>query len=978
MEGPVSARRALAVRLERLQTELRWQAKTQKAAVAEANRRRRIAAGRSGEAPWPRREGGVDLSPQAVNDWFPKRKGSKETSVPQDFEDLWSVVAVMLEWTGQITDRASADRFRRDWNTVHKEAQRGTRLDEQVRGYLEAARKAAEQHPHPGLPGEIPPSLAKVYVRQLSTPVAREGLDASRRGTPTAVVEPAEVVFRTAERVCVLIASPGGGKSTLLRTRLRDAAGDWLGATENTPKIGAAVPVWVSARILAAEETSVPDALAAATRTLSRYGRHPGLDKSRFLQRPCTVAHWQLLVDGLDELPNAAQRRAVLEKLANAVAGDPLLYRCVVATRPLTENELDVLDSVLGRQVPRYDLQPFTADDLHIYTKLYFGTRWPQEEAARRAHQFTGALRSAFLAELARTPLMAFTLCQLYLADPDRPLPRGRTAVYEAFTDLVYENNQSKHVADSHEEAINHLVQSLQSPRARQEADEAARKVHEQLPELIDYLAHQWLTGHQAPAAATLASHKSLHRPSRVHPELWEAFLEDLLRHTGLLLHRADGLSFPHRTFLEYHAARHATRNQQTRRQTLHQLFGAAQSAPGWQNQEPSYLGFLIDGLLTPHDDPISEATKAHLKGLTASAGQREYDFLVQQTLLRTNLPYRSTIQQLARFATDRVLDDYDRIGAARVLAEVDVERGTRLLESFAADPTLGPSERVYAARGLTEVRAQVDGHRLRSVATRYTTVPDRYRAMVAAQELVEVGVVRGTRLLTPATDPSLRTPDLLHAAWELVKVDAERGARLLETLATDTTFTTGKRLDVARELVKVDAERGTRLLETLATDTAFNTFGRLQAARALAQADRTRNLGAQLLQSFATDRTLNTADRVWAARELVNVDAEQGTGLLEHLATDPALIAYDRVWAAWGLAEVDAEQGIRLLEHLATDPALIASHRVLAARGLADVDRKRGTRLLESFASDPTLDTSGRVQAARALAELRRRMEDG
>lgn len=375
----------------------------------------------------------MDLSLQAVNDWFPKQKGSKEPSVPADFEDLWSLVAVMLEWTTQLTDKRSVGSLRYDWNKLYEDAQRGTGLDEKVRTYLQAVRKVAEQHPHPGIPSWAAPPLAEVYVRQRTTLLARDGRDASRGDDDSAAagsgprvnveVEPAEAVFRKADRVCVLIAGPGCGKSTLLRTRLGEAAGEWLDGAGSAGKSGAAVPVWVSARSLVGEETQVPDALAAATRNLSRYGRHPELDAARFLERPCTGAHWQLLVDGLDELPNASDRRAVLEKLANAVAEDPPLYRCVVATRPLAGNELNVLDCVLGRQAPHYDLQPFTPGDLRTYTEKYFGTRWQQEEATRRAQQFTAALLSASLAELARTPLMSFMLCQLYLTDPERPRP---------------------------------------------------------------------------------------------------------------------------------------------------------------------------------------------------------------------------------------------------------------------------------------------------------------------------------------------------------------------------------------------------------------------------------------------------------------------------------------------------------------------------------------------------------------------------
>ncbi|MFG1858406.1 NACHT domain-containing protein [Actinomadura geliboluensis] len=805
---PVSGRAALAAQLGLLQAGLRRIGKTQKAAVEEANRRRRRAAGRPQDRPWPRKDGGVDLSLQAVNDWFPKQKGSKEPSVPADFEDLWSLVAVMLEWTRQLTDKRSESRLRYAWNRLYEDAQRGTGPGEEVRAYLKAVRKAADQHPHPGIPGQTAPPLAEVYVRQRSTPAARHGLHAE--------VEPAEAVFRKADRVCVLIGGPGCGKSTLLRTWLSEAASEWLDGTGSVGKTGAAVPVWVSAHFLARDQRPVPDALAAATRNLSRYGRHPELAPARFLARPCPGAHWQLLVDGLDELPNAAERRAVLEKLANAVAEDPPLYRCVVATRPLAGNELDVLDRLLDRRAPHYDLQPFTPGDLHTYTQKYFGTRWRQEEATHRAQYFTGALHSASLAELARTPLVSFMLCQLYLAEPERPLPKGRTAVYEAFTDLMYENNHSKHVADSHEEAITNLVEGLQSPQARQEADEAARQAHEQLPELIDYLAHRWLTGHQAPAAATLASHKTLRRPGKVRPELWDAFLEDLLRHTGLLVQHPDGLSFPHQTLLEYHAARHATRNKQARRHTLRRLFGLSRFLPVWlqrlqarlwpdwldwdfllnlgeflpwlkrllvrppqpgrPDQEPSYIGFLLDRL-TSRDDRIGKKAEACLKA------PKGIHFLVDQVRLRTNLPAESTALQLARYYASypRTDDPSRRRELAETLAMVDQGWGVRLLESRANDPTLDEYSRYLRTKRKMEVER--------------------------AARLLE------TRANEPIfTDPTLSFADRLAAAEALTKVDLERAVRLLEALAIDLSFDVGNRAAAANALEKVDPLQGRQL----------------------------------------------------------------------------------------------------------------------------------------------------------------------
>ncbi|MFC6135637.1 NACHT domain-containing protein [Streptomyces spororaveus] len=970
--GTASGRGALAEELGWLQAELRRKGKTQKAAVEEANRRRRAAAGRSQDAPWPRKEGGLDLPVQTVNDWFPKQKGSKEPRMPQDFADLWSVVAVMLEWTGQLPDKPSAGRQRHHWNELHTDAQRGTSLDEQVRGYLQAGRKAAEQHPHPGIPGRTaPPSLAHVYVRQHSRPAAQ--------GSTAA--EPAEAVFRKPDRVCVLIAGPGGGKSTLLRTWLRDTADEWLGATRNASKSTFAVPVWVSAHILAQEEMPVADALAAATRKLSRFGRHPGLENVRFLERPCTGAHWQLLVDDLDELPNAAQRRAVLEKLANAVTDDPPLYRCFIATRPLTENELDVLDHVLGHKAPRYDLQPFTTDDLHTYIEKYFCTHWPPEEAARRAEQFTSALRSASLTVLAHTPLMAYMLCQLYLAAPDRPLPGGRTAVYEAFTDLIYENNQSKHVADSHEEAITHLVQSLQSPRARKEADQAARQAQEQLPELIDYLAYEWFTGQQAPAAATLSAHDALHRPGKVRPEIWQAFLEDLLRHTGLLVHHADGLGFPHQTFLEYHAARHATHDEQTRAKLLDQLFPPGQQ-PRVPALEQSSLGFLLDALLASPDGIAAETT-TRLEALIRQEGQRVCWFLVEQVGLRTNLPAEPTARQLSNFAQNGSLDRSLRVEAASSLAGMDGYRdaGADRLIALADDTTLRGFYRVWAAQGL----AVVDGYRDRAAQlyTRLaddTTLDDSAR-VEAASSLAGVDGYRDAgagRLIALADDTTLRGFAFVEAASGLAGVDGYRdaGAGRLIALTGDTTLLGIARVLAAAYLSRADGCRdaGADHLIAFTDNTTLSLYERVSAAGFLSRVDGYRDAGAERLIAFADHTTLRGHDRVSAAYELAKVGGYRDAGAerLIAFADHTAFDGFERLSAARDLAGVDGyrDRVAQLYARLADDTTLTDNDRVSAARELAGVDgyRDAGADRLIALADNTTLRGITRLSAARNL----------
>ncbi|MET9878563.1 hypothetical protein ABZZ36_28600 [Actinacidiphila glaucinigra] len=996
-------RQALAPQLELLQDELRnvRPRKSQKAAVEEANRRRRAAAGRPKDVPWPRDKGGVDLSPTTVNEWFPKLRGSKEPRVPHDFQDLWSVVAVMLEWTGQLTDKPSAGRLRHYWDKLHADAQRGTSLDEEVRGYLEAARKVAEEHPYPGLLGQ-PPSLTEVYVRQRSRTATREGLTPTGGGStqggsgtgfdvPT---EAAEVIFRVSDRVCVLIAGPGGGKSTLLRTWLRDAAGEWLGSPQVARKFSRGVPVWVSARALAGEETQVPDALTAATRMLSQYGRHPELAKARFLERPCTGTYWQVLVDDLDELPNADERRAVLQKLANAVTQDPPIYRCVVATRPLTENELNVL----GGATPHYQLQPFTINDLHTYIEKCFSTRWPRHEAAHRARRFAAALYEASLAELARTPLMAFMLCQLYLAKPERLLPDGRTAVYQAFTDLLYEKNRRKRIRASHQEAIEHLVEDLQGFRARQETHDAAQQVYERLSELIDYLAHQWLTGHQTSVTEALASHEAVHRPGKVNQKRWETFLEGLLRHTGLLVHHADGLGFTHQTFLEYHAALHATRDERARAELLDELFPSGQK-PRVPATEPSYLGFLLDGLLASPDG-IADETMNRIEALTRQEGVHRihaHHFLVDQVNMRSNLPAEPTARLLTRFADDTTLHGSYRIPMAESLARVDGyrEEGANRLIAFADDTTLDDDTRARAAVGL----AKVDGYREEGADRLIafaddTTLHGSYRIPMA-ESLARVDGYReegADRLIAFADDTTLDDDTRARAAVGLAKVDGyrEEGADRLIAFADDTTLDDDTRASAVESLARVDGyrDRAAHLFAQLADDPTLKDSTRASAAESLASVDGHREEGADRLIAFAHDPTFDDDTRASVPHRLARVDGHRNRAalLFAQLADDPtinnsaldgsALDGSALVHAVEHLAGMDGyrDRAAHLFAQLADDPTLKDSTRARAAMCLARMDgyREEGVNRLTAFAHNTTLDILTRIRVVGGLAAIR------
>ncbi|MGP3974333.1 hypothetical protein ACTWQF_09965 [Streptomyces sp. 8N114] len=109
-------------------------------------------------------------------------------------------------------------------------------------------------------------------------------------------------------------------------------------------------------------------------------------------------------------------------------------------------------------------------------------------------------------------------------------------------------------------------------PRDNLAAEQSAQQVGDHLPELIDHLAHERFTGNTAPAVEIVASHLPVQRPAKVKEPLWNTFLGDLLRPTGLLVERAGDFEFLHQTLLEHHAALHATRDGQARTQVLHDL----------------------------------------------------------------------------------------------------------------------------------------------------------------------------------------------------------------------------------------------------------------------------------------------------------------------------------------------------------------------------------------------------------------------
>ncbi|GGV29449.1 NACHT domain-containing protein [Streptomyces sp. PDY-4] len=760
---------------------------------------------------------------------------------------------------------------------LHRLRQQADRRTRHLDNYLDAARRSAQEHPYPGvLPGMMPP-LASVYLRQV---VDARGDQADG---PSQLL-PADQVLLDGE-MCMVLAGPGGGKSSLLRTRLAAGIQHWQQGTGE-----ATVPVLVQAAALTGRRP-LTDALAAAvTEDLSTYGLSQALPAEFFAAPPYKDVPWLVLVDGLDEVADPAARRAVISTITE-VRDDHKAshYRFAVATRPLPFGELDAFDRAPGPETGargnterprRYTLQPFAADDLPHIARSWFEV-FQLSDVDSAVARFLESLAGTGLNDLARTPLMASMLCQLHATHPDTPLPTNRGAVYRAFTDLL---NERQHLGAGGVRTQTRLLFDRYGKTALAHAEAAL----DRMPALIAQHAARRLVGHWSDPVDAISTDPDAQPAPVVSASVWRAFLEGSLRRSGLMTTRGGRLDFLHQTMLEYQAAQHATRTPEAASRSLRTLFRPQHRLlPGWATRyrvprhvDASYIGFLLDAA-----PPASAGDIASILTHLVSRSDMDGCILISDlALLSTSLPEHAVGLASARFrsvAGDPTAPASRRVAAAEALIGLAGHVGTDLLHSLASDPALRSSARTNAAQALVD----------RS--------DDRC----------------STLLETLTTSPDLEPDARVWAAEKLLAVDRTRGIAGLGALGRDISLPGRTRRWAAGRLCEYDRAGGIRLLLLLACDPALGPADRLHAANDLLEVDG--SAAADLLEAFALDPALDRTHRVSAAHSCVRLLGSGAAGLLRVLALDASLIGYDRVWAADTLLAIDGVTGSEILEAL-------------------------------------------------------------
>lgn len=381
----------------------------------------------------------------------------------------------------------------------------------------------------------------------------------------------------------VLLGDPGSGKSTFVNFVALCLAGEALRRNESNLALltaplpaekegdkekkdpqpwqhGALLPVRIILRDFAARGLPAAGKKAGAEdlwrfiteelkpKTLGDYAPH--------LQRELREQGGLLLLDGLDEVPEAQQRRMQIKQAVEDFAACFPRCRMLVTSRTYAYQKQDWRLPNFAEAV----LAPFSAGQIrgfveHWYSHIAASRGWHRDDAQGRAELLKRAIfGSKNLQALAERPLLLTLMASLH-AWRGGSLPEKREQLYADTVDLLLDWWESPKVVHDAKGQI-----KIQQLSLAEWLNVDKQKVRELLNESA-YLVHRCQPDLQG--TADIAEGELVQKLIRLsqNPDVNPVRLvEYLSQRAGLLLPRGIGVyTFPHRTFQEYLAACYLT-----------------------------------------------------------------------------------------------------------------------------------------------------------------------------------------------------------------------------------------------------------------------------------------------------------------------------------------------------------------------------------------------------------------------------------
>ncbi len=428
-------------------------------------------------------------------------------------------------------------------------------------------------HPRYASPAERPRlTLRQVYVPlEAIMPLRAEGQ--KRRIDPLALAEREEPQRVPALRAlaehpkAVLLGDPGSGKTTFVNhltlcLAMAELEPDqpWLRRLEGWSP-GWLLPVRIVLREFAAQ--AVPATAAEGYAGMlwefieGELRKHGLAEFFPALRTTLLEEGGLLLLDGLDEVPEAGHRRERVREAIQDLARTARRCRFLVTCRTYAyQDPRGWLEDFRA-----YPLAPFSPVQVERFIDRWYEAVAPQEQlssevAAARAALLKAAVdpeRSPYLAELAARPLLLTLMTDLHTSQGT--LPEDRADLYERCVDLLLDYWQQRKVA--RDPQGNLVVEVGLLDALGLEKDQLKRTLYR-----LAFEAHerQGQSPERGPRTANIQESEleQVLKPAVGSDERFQTALRYIRDRAGLLLWRGERVyTFPHRSFQEYLAACH-------------------------------------------------------------------------------------------------------------------------------------------------------------------------------------------------------------------------------------------------------------------------------------------------------------------------------------------------------------------------------------------------------------------------------------
>jgi len=544
--------------------------------------------------------------------------------------------------------------------------------------------------------GEI--TLHEVYTDlDVLAPVRGEDEDAHAWGLRLARSEGEvrtpllEALAAPAAARVVLLGDPGSGKSTFVNYLAHHLAAASAGDVPAVlpPAFHNLIPIRLILREVAAylppDACGTADMLwdalrAEVTHTLGADGAAKLLP---YLRNRLLCDGGVILLDGLDEVPEAARRRqCLLEAVRKFVDCLPPTARVILTARPYAY--ADPVWQLPPAEFPILTLSPFSIEQMTRFVeRWHLAVRpimdWSPQEASDRGQDLAKALlERPHLGDLAARPLLLTLIATLHTVWGH--LPQDRADLYEESVKLLlarWQRAREVRALDGEPERQPGLAAALGLPEAtvRQALERLAYTVHERQGQAEGRDVSQA----DIPTGDILAVFSPL-LPPNINALTVLTYLET---RAGLLLGRREGVyAFLHRSFQEYLAACHLAN---TAKDFGRELCDLVRQDPAWWREV-----FLL-GVGKKRQGGLGDAV--NVVNILVPAAPQEIDLI-------TDIHWRAAVLAGEALLDLKLLDQPD----LQLYQRTILNRVRRWLAQLLDEGRLSPRERLAAGDVLAQL----------------------------------------------------------------------------------------------------------------------------------------------------------------------------------------------------------------------------------------------------------------------------------